>query len=387
MKNKIIKYCCLASLLFLLLIPIIKQHTGLLVHEFEVDELKGWFPPVDSAHFSIKNWWNGDFQNKKEAFLKRDLKVRPFAIRANNQMHYDILKEIRTDIIEGEDGYLFEKGYIEDLLGHRFIGEKRIKNQAEKLKFISEKLKKEKDVDVIVAVAISKALFHKDKLPKQYKLNPDAKTNYEEYLKEFKKQDIHVLDFNQYFLEQKEKTDHVLSPKYGIHWSQYAGMLAADSILNYIGQLKGKEVTPIIKKELVKSTEARKEDEDIGQSINLYRPLASENYSYFNSYLPFNAKKEYRPNIVLVGDSFSWTIWGNDIPHHLWGEETLFLYYYKEVWDTKWSELSGSKLKDEQIKPFAENADAIVLLFTPMNMNDLGSGFIDKTFEKLKDKD
>ena len=386
MKNKIIKYCCLASLLFLLLIPIIKQHTGLLVHAFEVDELKGYFPPVDSAHFSIKNWWKGDFQNNKEAFLKRDLKIRPFAVRANNQMHYDFLKEIRTDIIEGEDGYLFEDSYIEDMIGLRYIGDKKIKDQSNKLKFISEKLKAEHDVEVIVAVAISKALFHKDKLPKQYQLNENAKTNYEEYLKEFKKQGIHFLDFNQHFINQKGKSKHIFSTKFGIHWSQYAGMLAADSILNYIGKLKGKEVTPIVKNELVKSREARKEDEDIGQSINLYRPLESENYSYFNSYLPFNSKKEYRPNIVLIGDSFSWTIWGNDIPHHLWGEETLFLYYYNEVWDTKWSDLSGSKLKDEQIKPFAENADAIVLLYTPMNMNNLGSDFIDKTFEKLQNK-
>ena len=146
-----------------------------------------------------------------------------------------------------------------------------------------------------------------------------------------------------------------------------------------------RKVNRLDKSEITKTTDARKEDDDIGKSINLYYPLRPDTFSYFEHYLFPNAK-EYRPNIALIGDSFCWTIWGQDIPHQYWGDQTLFLYYYHEIWDTKWSELSGTKLAKEQKLPFAIQQDVILLLYTPMNMKNLGSDFIDDMYELIQEK-
>ena len=385
MTTKIIKYGCLLAMLFLLLVPFLKQHTNILHGKFEADELKGYFPPVDSAQFSLTHWIDGSYQKKQEEFLKRNLKIRPYAVRVNNQLHYDALGEIRRTIVEGKDGYLFEVGYIHALQGKDFLGTQKIKEQSEKLQAVAEYLKKENDIDLIVAIAMDKARYLKEKLPPQYDLENVDSTNYETYLEFLQKDKIHVLDFNQYFLNQKETTEHALATKQGVHWSLFGGLTAADSILNYIGKLKGKDVNQLDKSEITKTTTPRKEDNDIGKSINMYYPLETDTFSYYEHYL-FENKKPYRPNIALVGDSFCWTIWGQDIPHHYWGDSTLFLYYYNQVWDTKWTELSGTNIKKEQKIDFAKRQDAIVLLYTPMNMNNLGSDFIDDMYDLIFSK-
>jgi hypothetical protein len=392
MKNKI-KYIILLFTLFLILIPFIKQHTNILHHYLVADDLRGYFPPIDSAHFTLENWMDGTYQNQQEQFLKSDLKIRPYAVRVNNQFHYDALGEIRNTIVEGKDGNLFEANYIHSLQGLDFIGTKKIAEQVEKLKAIADYLKKENDVDIIVTVAMDKAIFFKEKLPEHYDLENVDSTNYETYLHFLKKANeessenkIHVLDFNQYFLDQKEKSAHALATKHGVHWSLYGGLLATDSIQSYIGKLKGKEneINRLVKSEITKTTEVRKEDDDIGQSINLYFPLEPDTFSYFENYLVAD-KKPYKPNVALIGDSFCWTIWGQDIPHHYWGDSSLFLYYYNDIYDIFFTEksISGSKFTENKKLPFVERQDVIVLLFTPMNMNNLGNGFIDETYDLI----
>ena len=112
--------------------------------------------------------------------------------------------------------------------------------------------------------------------------------------------------------------------------------------------------------------------------------METETYSYFENYLVAD-KKPYKPNVALIGDSFCWTIWGQDIPHHYWGDSSLFLYYYRDIYDIYFDEksISGTKFTENKKLPFVQRQDVIVLLFTPMNMNSLGSGFIDDTYDLI----
>lgn len=372
--------------MLLLLVPFLKQHTSLLNKQFISDDLRGYFQPVDSAHFSWQNWMEGKYQSQQEAFLKRDLKFRPHAVRANNQLHYDLLGEIRSTIVEGEDGYFFESNYIRTMQGLDFLGTKKIEDQVKKLKAVADTLKKANDIDIMVVIALDKARYLKEKLPDHFDLEQLDSTNYETYLHFFDKNNIQVLDFNQYFLDQKNKTKHTFATKQGVHWSLYGGLTAADSIQSYIGKIKGKEneINRLNKNEITKTTKARKEDDDIGQSINMYFPLETDTFSYFENYLvQKNEQKPYKPNVVLVGDSFCWTIWGQDIPHYYWGDNSLFLYYYREIYDLHWSDLNGTSLEEIQRLTFAKKQDVIILLYTPMNMNVFGSGFIEDTYDLI----
>ncbi len=383
-KNRVIKGVCLTLLVLLLMIPMLKEHSPILNRELNASALKGYFEPIERPAFSLKNWWSGAFQNSREEILKRDLGIRSFAFRVNNQLHHAILKEIRTNYIEGKDGYLFGKDYIEDYMGFRYVGDNNMRYQTIQIKYISDKLKELFDVELIVAIAPSKAYVLKEKLPQKYDLNQKVDGNYEIYLAELERLDIKVLDFNKYLTAQVKETgekEHILMPKLGIHWSEYAATLAADSITNYIGQLKEKDVVRVNQDEIVKTTKSRNQDEDISESMNLLYPLASQKYSYLENFARDTIGK-YKPNIVLIGDSFGWTLWSKEIPHKLWGEESLFLYYYYNLWIP--NEHDVQKTNKEMLVTYAKKADAIVLLYTPMTMDSWGSGFIERFYTMLK---
>lgn len=377
----------MASLVILLLIPMLKEHAPLLNKGFNERELKGYFEPIERPELSLKNLWSSDFQNNRDEILKRDLGIRPLAFRVNNQLHHSILKEIRTNYVEGKDSYFFGKDYIEDYMGFRYVGEDKVKYETIRLKYVKDKLKEFYDVEMIVIIAPSKAYVFEDKLPSQYDLSQKTTGNYEAYLEALNKLDIEVLDFNKYLTKQVKETgekDHILMPKYGIHWSQYAGTLAADSLNNHIGLLKNREVVRMNTGKIVKTTKSRNQDEDIGESMNLLYPLESQNYSYFEGSVTDTIGK-YRPSIVLTADSFGWTFWNKKIPQSLWGKESLFLYYYYELWspDRKIHE----KTQKENLLSYAEKIDAFVLMQTPMTMKNWGNGFIDRMYEVLKEKE
>ena len=138
MNKKVIKYCCLGALVILLSWPMFKEHTLFLSNTLEVEPLKGYFPPVDVAGFSLKTWMDGSYQKKQEAFLKQNLKIQPYATRVNNQLHFDVLSEIRSDVVEGKDDYLFGARYLGAIQGRDFIGSDKIKTQCKKLAFVRE---------------------------------------------------------------------------------------------------------------------------------------------------------------------------------------------------------------------------------------------------------
>lgn len=383
MINKAIQYTCVGLLFSILAMPILKEHSGLLSDDFNVEELQGYFEPVDSVEFSMKTWFSGEYQKKKEEYLKRNLEISPFAFRVNKQLHRDVFNELSGGVEEGRDGYLFESLYISAFLGQNYIGEDSIVEQSHKLKFVSQQLKQRYDTDLMVAIALDKADYFREKLPKEYLLENKEVTNYETYLEVFERDSIHVVDINQYFKALKSQTEHPLATKYGIHWSMYGALIAADSILQYAGDLRDRKVNRLISDDVVTTTEPKKEDIDIGQSINLYRPLESQTYSYMQNYFT-PEKKEYRPDVMLIGDSFCWTIWNQYVPQEYWGPETKFLYYYNQIWETTGFEMHGSFPKDVQKYELAKSTDVIVLLYTPMNMNDLGNGFIDEMYDELK---
>jgi len=367
----------LSALLLLLSMSLLKEHTPWLNNYFNVQALQGYFPEVEKLKLSKQTWFDGSFQKSKEEQLKRDLKIRPYAVRVNNQLHFNVLDEIRSDVVKGEEGYLFGARYIGAIQGRDFIGSQKIQAQCEKLAVIRDTFKNRFDTDIIVVLAYDKSRYFKDKLPKRYDLVNVDTTNYEMFVKYLQEENIYTIDFNKYFIEQKDKTEHRLGSKNGIHWTSYGGILAADSLLNFIGSIKGKNVNRIYKGEIFETTIVKGKDNDIGESLNLYTDLETQTFSYFENYIKMDSAA-YKPNIALIGDSFCWTIWEQEIPHNYWGDNSMFMYYFNQIWKTKADESPGAFIDKAESLNYFTDKDAIVLLYTPMNLNIFGNEFVDE---------
>ncbi|GLR16732.1 alginate O-acetyltransferase AlgX-related protein [Portibacter lacus] len=354
-----------------LLVSIILQ----LIPNLEVAPLKGFIPVEAKPTLTKKALFDFTFQDQSEKFLKQNIRWTPSAVRFHNQLKYDIYGELRPGMIEGKDGYLFESGYIESYLGKDYIGKDSIWAQTKKLKAKIDTLEK-KGTKVLVALAINKAMIHLDKLPEKIQNTPPDTTNYESYLEAFQYYDIPYIDLHEYIKNLAPEFDHPLTYKNGIHWSKFGGLLAADTLNKKMGALLGKKLNKVHFDSITITDIPAKEDVDIGESLNLIQPLAKEMYHYPEYSLRADSTL-YKPKVLMIGDSFCWTLWGQWVPHEYWDMKSRFLYYNRELWELTETEDHGTWVNRAKRNALLDDAEVVLLLYSTFNLNNLGTGFID----------
>src|SRR5690606_36430296 len=64
-----------------------------------------------------------------------------------------------------------------------------------------------------------------------------TRTNYDKYLQELSKNNLAVIDFNDYFIKHPSDTPAVFGTG-GIHWSYYAAAIAMDSLVRYVSEVQ-----------------------------------------------------------------------------------------------------------------------------------------------------
>lgn len=350
---------------------------GIVFPNYSISPLGGYYEKEEKPRLTLNSFVNLAYQTKFETHLKQEAFLYPLAVRTSNQCKYELFGELRPGIVEGDDGYLFESLYIESLQGDNFVGQDSVDQLAIRLKQITDSLQVESGKQVLVALAINKAFLHQDKLPSDAEIIDKTSTNYKSYLNAFDRLDIPYIDFNAYFSESMKTSAHQLTTKNGVHWSKYGALIAADSINRAIGGLLNKELNSISFDSLIVTNTPAIEDIDIAASLNLLHTPSPEKYTYVQEYLSVDSAK-YKPKVLLIGDSFAWTIFNQYVPHEYWHAESNFLYYYKQLWQVDPTNLHGTWTKDFQRKELISNVEVILLLYSPMNMNDLGSGFIEE---------
>jgi hypothetical protein len=329
--------------------------------------------PPKNAKVNIKDWLSGDYQAKKEDYLKNSFGFRDYLIRIHNQFEYSLYHKVNAkDVIVGKNNYLFEIHYIQGYYGTDFAGMDSINNSMGRLKFINDTLKK-LGKSLLLIIAPSKAEFYPEYIPDNYK-TPKTNTNYNSYLKQIKESGIDYIDFNGYFVENKNKSKYPLMPINGVHWSMYGVGLAGDSIVKYIE----KERHIIMPQAVWKNIRIGKDegfDVDMENAMNLILPLPSPPMAYPEIKFKKDSTKT-RPNVLVVGDSYYWgLVAGYDIEHGF-SRKSDFWYYYKKL---EHGTVTRQQLKDEIAKE-----DVIIILATAHNWGDIGWGFIEDTYDLFK---
>jgi hypothetical protein len=201
-------------ILGLMLIPIIQSK-----FEFvKLTSLKGAITQPEKKYINAKDWFSGDFQLLEEKYLNETFGFRNLFIRINNQIAFSLFNKAKANgVIIGKHNYLYEENYIKAYYGTDFIGIDSISHRIERLKFIQDTLSK-LNKTIIIVFAAGKGSFYPENFPKEY-LKEKGKTNYEYHVKLAKEYGLNYIDFNSYFIENKNKSKYPLYPQYGIHWS------------------------------------------------------------------------------------------------------------------------------------------------------------------------
>lgn len=359
-KNKILNRLWF-FLLFLGIISFAIQFT-----QFTIWPLRGYSKELNHVEFSWKSYFNGTYQIQKESYLTRYLKTAPIFARAYNEYFFRLFHKAKANnIYIGDDWVLNEYFYIESYLGNDLLDKNKVDSMVEKVKSTQLTISG-LNKQFLYVVTPNKTEFFKDFFDETKHAVP-SNNNYKQFIKAFNDKGIKYIDFNHYF--NHTKFDYPVFTKGGIHWSQYAAALAADSIIKYIRHEIDSTIYPF-ESNNIEVKQAEKVDIDVWASMNLLIPNPYGNAAYPIWKNP-PAEVPKKLNMLVISDSFFWQLYSSGFEN--WFQNLYFNYYNQLIYQK-----DQSKDKTMQnLKEMLDQCDIIIVMSTEAKIKDAGWGFFD----------
>lgn len=332
------------------------------------------YSPDDSL--SYESWFKGRYSGNKEKYINEQFGFRNFFVRFRNQIYFSLLKvPTANGVIIGKDDFLYEEKYIASYTGVDFIGVSAVRKNIEKIKFVSDTLKK-LHIDLILILAPGKASYYPEYIPDSYFINSDTiNTNYKWVAKMAQETGLNYIDYNALFMKKKGSTKYPLFPKTGIHWSFYGAYYACDSLIKYIENIKQKQL-PHFKYDKIKwDFNLREADEDIALGLNTLFDIPHFKMAYPEIEY-YDTINKYRPRTLTISDSFWGNIFWEKLPLHLF-RKPEYWYFYNQTYDYGPGAVNPLAF---DLKEKIESNDVIIILATEAHIGDMGWGFIDDAY-------
>lgn len=348
--------------------------------DFSIAPLKGYTEIAQKPEFSFSSFFDGSWQAAYDNYLEDHIGLRNIFVRLYNQIDYSLFRIAHAAVIVGKDHHLYEENYIKAYTGTDFLGDSAIKAKVHKIKSVQEYLR-QKNTDLIVILAPGKASFFPGKIPDRYMKHDIGITNNEAYLSAFKENGINHIDFNSLFIEMKDTSSYPLYHRCGIHWSIYGAQLALDSIISYIETLRQIDMVDMQIAGFEVSEVPRQTDYDVGDALNLifripYKPMA---YPYDYSFIEEGKTK---PGLLVVADSYYWTLYNMAPNRYLWGRNEFRFYNNMAFSPGK----PSTELCDNNIEELS-SFDVIMVIYTEANMTKFANGLFEQAFLSMKYRD
>jgi hypothetical protein len=352
-------------------------------HPVKENDLLGVVTVSEKCSPTLDSLADGKFQQCATLWLNNHMGFRKTLIRFNNQITFSLFRISPASIVLiGRNQVLFQTGYINSYLGNDYAGSAQIAGKIRRL-LQFQNIMEEHNVHFILVFCPSKARFMPENLPAKYR-KKGIHTNYDTYVDILKHEgkNLHFIDFNNYFIEMKDTSTFTLYPRAGAHWSNFSSRhYALDSLLGYMEHLSGKKYPRILTNKVYWSDSLLTPDDDLSEMLNLILPYPSGKVSYAD--FGIDSSGAVKPNVLTVGDSYYWQIFGFD--------KIRSLFSVSDFW--VWNEVRYPKSKYAGIKPndymFLKqdllNHDFIILMTTETNLPTLLN--FDETIYALFDPD
>lgn len=308
-KSGFIKSFLFVLLMLLLWLSAIQQWKPI----WSFPALNGVLEPTDKAELTFENCCNGSYQRQTESYLKENFGFREPLIRFYNQYLYDFFKlSTNKSIAPGKDHWMYFKQNVNHYYGtemYRWYESKEKAKEAydkeSKMMWKLRSILKEYGVEFFVFMAPEKGSIYPEHLPK---LKFDTATiNARKYFADkFDEYGFPYIEMTKWFIDIKEADTMCfpLFPQTGVHWN-FSSVYAMDSLLRFMGDLKGMEL-PKLKIGLLHESneETLKGDRDCERLANLLRPLPCNNKLYDAEVSVVTGENIMKPNVLFVGTSF-----------------------------------------------------------------------------------
>jgi len=286
-------------LMMVLILPAIQQITKIVV----VGPLQGAVEHEKKPRLTWENWADENFQSSTEKYLNQQFGFRNWFVRLHNQVEYSLFKKSNAhSVIVGKKGYLYEENYIKSYYGRDFIGDSLMPAKVKRQKFLQDTLAS-LGKELVIVITPGKGWFYPEYIP-DYLRGEKTKTNYETFIKDAARERLQVIDFNAWFMNQKNVAPYPLYPKTGIHWSRYAMNLVIDSLLHYIEKNRNIDLADVSIGKVRLSKKLIEPDRDIEDGSNLLFDIPNQPMAYAD--ITYNDTAKNKPSVMVIADSFFW---------------------------------------------------------------------------------
>lgn len=347
-------------------------------HIVPVRELKGDFFETEMPKPNLRSLYDGSWQRQTEKYARGHYGFHEAAIRLYDQMVWSCFGlSTNKGVIAGKDGYLYERYFVEDHYESRMYKYTNdpetllamFDTEARRLAKVQELLR-EQGTTLFVAVLPGKDFLFPEYLPRQDTMTrtPGPRA-YPEYLHAFDRHGVQYVDVLGWFLRVQDSVPYPLMYPQGTHWSNIAATYAFDSIMRYMQGIGGVPIRPVnIGKPY--TDKVREPDNDLAQLLNVVVTPREKEYWYVDVSYPTPAPQS-KPGLIVIGDSFFWTITYNYPPDSLFRYTHYWFYNNTVYFDPEHDNVSQVDLR----KALAD-ADYVMLNYCSGQLYDLGNGFI-----------
>lgn len=373
--NKHIKNGIFTLLITVLMLPLLRQY----VFTFRIGKLDGYFSAATDPKFSWQGWWDGSYREKKNEYLNDNMGFRPELLRVNNQVDYSLFKKLHAPWLAlGKDNYLFQTFHTDEYYGNDYVGYDTIRVKLLKLKAVQDTLAK-MGTSLVVVHAPCKSFFYPEFIGDGFRQEKKT-TNIETYLRLGDSLGINQIDMNGWFVTMKGKSKDLLFTKQGIHWSIYGSLLAADSFVKYVEQVRHIRMPHPVWNVVEHTTTPRPPDDDLAKTMNLMFPLTTEVFSYPIVSYPQDGSMK-KPQIIYIGDSFLETWYSDGLMEHTNNNWQIW-DHFRRIQDKNHPALQlDYTIKNIDWAETMKKADCIVIVNTTISLPVLGHGFIEQSYD------
>ena len=371
------KHLLVAAILFslFLALPIFQMATGL-PPDYVLQGVENKVVPPNPGWAA---WWNGTLQAEVDAWLNQRIGLRGLLVRTANQVNFTLFGELPkrsgTQVLMGRDGMLFEKVYVDAYNSGGRRPESELRNVSASTRRLQDRLAAA-GIAFLLVIAPSKAEIYPENLPESADVagRPGRRSNYQNIVEFLRADGVNLLDAHDLFLEWKREPGiPLLFAKGGTHWNEYGAARVVARIMGRLRDLTGKDLPSVEISGAVTNRTIVESDNDLGELVNLWsgRPLAGPQIHPVAEVRPGS----HLPDILVVGDSFVFTLTNFMDRMGLYRKRDLYYYYNRHYFYPVAPNVALDKRQLDLLEEI-RGRDAVVIEVSEYWLPRIGFGFV-----------
>ncbi len=354
---------------------------------FNEQSIKGSEEKQAKEEFKISTLLNGSFQNYLTEHVSNNIGFRAELIKTDNQINLSLFNQISSSyeskIILGKNNYLYEKLYLKAYNRLTPSTQAGLRWSAESLIQLEGHLKKLGKA-LLVVIAPSKAEIYPEYIPKKHVLKNKKRqaSKKERLLNLLKGSKVEIIDTEKLFIEHAKKNSAPLFAKSSAHWNAYGACIVGQKILKKAAVLLERKIRSFTCEPLTWLNEPLVAERDLSDLTNIWFPERFYEKTLYPKDKTINRYDASLPNVLIVGDSYSWALLNYFDRHKVYKKRDMFYYNSRNFKYPSKKTTKINSLESKWVDNLLEK-DIIIIEIVSSRIEDIGFGFLQQANRRL----